>query len=90
MRYPDSFSVSELYVSYRTEQKIIQKHSITVDEVSEAIEGVVGLRGRWDDDEERGLRMLVGVTIRGRPALIVLYPRDEPTEWNLGSAYFHP
>lgn len=90
MRYPDSFSVSELYVSNRTEQKIIQKHSITVDEVSEAIEGVVGLRGRWDDDKDRGLRMLVRVTIRGRSALIVLYPRDEPTEWNLGSAYFHP
>ena len=84
----DNFVVSELYVSYLTEQKLIHKHQITVQEVEDALVGVRGLRGSWDNDPDRGLRMLVKVTIRGRRTLVVLYPRDDPTEWNLGSAHF--
>lgn len=83
-----SFRVAVLRVSYQTEQKLIHKHQITVDEVESALVNVPGLRGSWDDDPDRGLRLLVAVTIRGRRALVVLYPTEDPTEWNLGSAYF--
>jgi hypothetical protein len=83
-----SFTISELYVSYLTEQKLIHKHQISVDEVEQAIVGVRGLSGAWDDDPERGRRLIVRVTIRTKRAIVVLYPRDDPSEWNLGSAYF--
>jgi hypothetical protein len=84
----DTFVVSELYVSHATAQKLLHKHQITVQEVEDAVVNEPGLRGSWDNDPIRGLRMLVEVTIRGRRALVVLYPRDDPTEWNLGSGYF--
>lgn len=85
-----SFRVAVLWASYQTEQKLIHKHQMTVEEVEGVLVNVPGLRGSWDDDPERGLRLLVWVTIRGRRALVVLYPTDDPTEWNLGSAYFRP
>ncbi len=83
-----TFVVAVLYVSYRTEQKLIQRHQITMQDVEDAILNVRGLHGSWDNDPERGPRLLIRVTIRGRRALIVLYPTINPTEWNLGSAYF--
>lgn len=82
--------VATLRVSYRTEQKLIQKHRITVAEVDDAVVGVPGLRGAWNDDPVRGRRLLLSVTLRGRRALLVLYPTSDPYVWNLGSAYFRP
>lgn len=80
--------IAELQVSDRTAQKLIHKHRITVEEVESATVGVPGLQGAWDNDPERGRRLLLLVTIRGRQALVVLYPTSDPYVWNLGSAYF--
>lgn len=59
-----------------------------VDEVRDAVECVYNLRFVWDDDPERGLRAIVEVSLRGRRALVVLYPAGGEDEWHLGSAYF--
>lgn len=80
--------VATLVVSEATEQKIIQKHSIQVDELEQVIICVPGLRGTWHTHPVRGRRVLIEVFIRGRRALVVLYPTNQPDEWNLGSAYF--
>lgn len=85
-----SFRVAVLFVSYKTEQKLVHKHQMSVEEVESVLVNVRGLYGSWDDDPARGSRLLVRVTIRGRRALVVLYPTDDPTVWNLGSAYFRP
>lgn len=84
----DTVWVAELLVSIRTEQKIVSKHRIMVREVEQGVVCVVGLRGSWDHDPVRGRRLLLLVTIRGRPALVVLYPTVDTGVWNLGSAYF--
>lgn len=87
---PATVWVAELYVSASTEQKLIHRHNITVDEVEQAVKCVKGLRGRWDVDSDRGVRALIWVTIRSRRVLVVLYPTTAPDVWNLGSAYFQP
>lgn len=82
--------VAKLHISDRTAQKIIQRHRITPDEVTDAIVGVVGLRYVWSEDPERGKRAIIETAIRGRRVLVVLYPRDSVVvdEWSLGSAYW--
>ena len=62
----------------------------TVKERTVAVKCVRGLYGRWDDDPERGCRALIDVTIRERPATVVLYPAEHPMgdAWKLGSVYF--
>jgi hypothetical protein len=85
---PVTARIATLYVSYATEQKIIQKHRIQIDELEEVLVDVRGLKATWDDDPQRGRRVLIEVFIRGRAALVVLYPTDVADEWNLGSAYF--
>lgn len=87
---PQSVWITELCVSYKTEQKLIHKHHITLEEVEHAVVRVRGLQGSWDYDDERGWRLLLWVTIRGRRTLVVLYETDEPNVWNLGSAHFRP
>jgi len=83
----DTVWVAELLVSPRTEQKLVSKHGITVREVEDEVVCVAGLRGWWDHHPTRGRRLLLFVTIRGRPALVVLYPTVDTGVWNLGSAY---
>jgi hypothetical protein len=75
-------------VSYRTEQKIVHKHRIRLDELEEALVDVRGLKAIWHDGADRGRRLLVEAFVRGRRVLVVLYPTDAPDTWNLGSAYF--
>lgn len=70
--------VARLSISRRTAQKITQHHGITEVEVRDAVECVRGLYGRWDDHPERGRRALIDVTVRGRPATVVLYPSEHP------------
>jgi len=65
--------VTQLLISPRTEQKIVQGHQITAAEVRDAVVGAVGLPFRWHRDEARGERAIVEVTIRGRTTLVVLY-----------------
>jgi hypothetical protein len=80
--------ITTLRVSHRTQQKIIQKHGLQLDELEDLLVDVRGLNGRWDDDPTRGRRLLLEVFVRGRRVLVVLYPTDTLGTWNLGSAYF--
>lgn len=82
--------VARLNISCRTAQKITQLHGITEVEVRDVVECVHGLYGRWDDHPEQGRRALIDVTVRGRPATVVLYPSEHPMgdAWKLGSVDF--
>ncbi len=55
----------------------------------DAIVCIRGLPFAWDDDPDRGHRVLVEASIGGRSCLIVLYPVDDPLGdvYALGSAY---
>jgi hypothetical protein len=81
--------VARLFISARTAQKIVNRHRITPEEVREAVVCVERLVYVLDLHPERGERAIVEVAIRGRPALVVLYPRADPLgdAYNLGSAY---
>jgi len=80
--------ISALVISHATEQKLLHKHKITIDELEDAVVDVVGLKLVWDDHPERGRRLLVESSIRKRRVIVVLYPTEVADEWNLGSAYF--
>ncbi|GAA1754442.1 hypothetical protein GCM10009681_27020 [Luedemannella helvata] len=82
--------VARLFISERTVHKIVQRHHIGEHEVRHAVVCVAGLAYVWDEDPDRGLRAIVKTAVRGRPVLIVLYPRADPLgdSYNLGSAYF--
>ena len=80
--------ITELLVSNATEQKLLRRHRISVDEVEHAVVCARGLRGSWHHHPDRGRRLLLQVTIRGREALVVLYPTVDQYVWHLGSAYF--
>jgi hypothetical protein len=81
--------VAELRISPATAGKIENKHGVSASEIRDAVVCVPGLAGRWDDDPERGLRMILQVRVRGDRALVVLYPASHPLgdSWNLGSVY---
>jgi hypothetical protein len=82
--------VARLTISERTAEKIIRRHRITPDEVIEAVVCVEGLAFTWHRHPDRGLRAIVQTFIRGRRALVVLYPAGDAfgDVWRLGSAYF--
>lgn len=82
--------VAQLTISRRIANKITQIHGITEVEIKDAVVCVVGLYGRWDDDLERGRRAVIDVTVRDRPATVVLYPLQHPMgdAWKLASVYF--
>ncbi len=86
---PESIWVAELRTTDNTSRKISAKHGVSVDEVTTAIVCVPGLRGKWDDDAEKGLRMILQAGIRGRRWLVVLYPVEHPMGdvWTLASIY---
>jgi hypothetical protein len=65
-------------------------HWISEFEVREAVVCRAGLEYSWDDDPQRGLRVIVQTIIRGRKVLVVLYPCVDPMgdAYNLGSVYF--
>ncbi|HWH28926.1 MAG TPA: hypothetical protein VNU26_08200 [Mycobacteriales bacterium] len=85
-----SLWVARLLVSDRTRQKISGRHGITEQEVRDAVELRPGVPYAWDVHPIRGTRAIASVVIRGRQALVVLYPADDPlgdVYW-LGSVYF--
>jgi hypothetical protein len=79
-----------LNISPRTAEKVASRHQLTGDEIRDAVVCVSGLTFAWHMHPQRGERAIVSVQIRGRPALIVLYPTADAAGdvWNLGSAYF--
>jgi hypothetical protein len=81
--------VARLDVSRATAQKITLRHGLEVQEVRDAVECVAGLVYTWHEDEQRGLRAIVQIHVRGKRALVVLYQSDDPLGdvYNLGSAY---
>lgn len=85
-----SIWVGQLRISRRVAEKIVNNHGIWPLEVREEVERVSGLVFSWDYDPDRGVRALVEVQIRGKDALVVLYPTENPADnvWRLGSAYF--
>ena len=82
--------VAVLHISARTAEKIASRHQLTSDEVRDAVVCVSGLTFAWHSHPDRGDRVIISVQIRGRPALIVLYPASDAAgdAWHLGSAYF--
>ena len=86
---PKPLWVARLIVSQATRAKLSSKHNLDADDVLDAIVCVAGLRYRWDDDPERGLRALVEANIRGITVVAVLYPVEDPFGdiYALGSAY---
>jgi hypothetical protein len=58
--------------------------------VRDEIQCVEGLRGAWDEHPVQGVRLILEVTLRGKPALAVLFDAGHPLGdvWNLGSVYF--
>lgn len=82
--------VSRLYISARTAAKIAGKHGISVTEIDNALLGGGNFAARWVNDPDLGARLLVQIVLRGRRAIVVLYPRGPAgdDEWALGSAYF--
>jgi len=81
--------VARLRISPRVAQKIEHLHHVTAYEVRDVVECVRGLAARWDVDPERGARAIIQTRIRNQPALVVLYPTDDPygDVWRLGSVY---
>ncbi|MBK5306275.1 MAG: hypothetical protein JJD92_06255 [Frankiaceae bacterium] len=73
-----------------TAAKIYAKHSVSDHEVRAEIECVEGLRGSMDEHPEHGARLMIQFTLRGKPALAVLFDAKHPMGdvWNLGSVYF--
>jgi hypothetical protein len=86
---PELLWVAKLLISDATAKKIDSLHRVTEDDVRDAVVCVAGLRYVWDDAPERGLRVLVDVTIGNRQVLVVLYPVDDAMgdAYALGSAY---
>jgi hypothetical protein len=82
--------VAELLISRRTAAKISAKHSVSEREVRSALECIEGLQGSVDEHPEHGVRLMIEFTLRGRPALAVLFDARHPMGdvWHLGSVYF--
>ncbi len=82
--------VAQLLISTRTARKITERHQITPQEVQDSVVCVPGLKFSLHVDDERGERAILRVSIRGRPALVVLYDAGHPfgDVWHLGSTYF--
>ena len=81
--------VAVLHISDRTADKIINRHHVHPDEVREVLICKSGLNAWTDWDEDRGLRWIVEVSIRGSNWEAVLYPADDydPDVFALGSCY---
>ena len=86
---PEPLWVARLIISQATRAKLSSKHNLDADDVLDAILCVAGLRYRWDDDPQRGLRALIEADVRGVTVIVVLYPVDDPAgdAYALGSAY---
>lgn len=78
----------EVEVSALVEAKIGSKHGLSVDDVSAALSRVV--TAAWDNDPERGRRLLVLASMGKDTCMIVLYPVDEDAGlWHLASGIWH-
>lgn len=84
-----SFWVAELRVSDRVAEKLAQKHGLDWRDVYDALVAQQGLLGSWNDDPDRGRRLLVSIVVGSAPAIAVLYPVGDEGDgvWNLGSCY---
>lgn len=82
------FWVAELRISDRVAEKLARKHGLSSQDVSDALVAQERLLGAWNDDPERGRRLLVGIDLGGVAAIAVLYPvAGQEDVWNLGSCY---
>lgn len=81
--------VARLHISPATASKISSKHGLDAEEVRGHIQCAERLFYTWDDDPERGRRVLVQFNIRSRSCLAVLYPDPNlpDDEYWLGSVY---
>jgi hypothetical protein len=81
--------VARLKVSRATAHKLSTVHGLQAAEVRDAVEGVRNLPFKWDEDLERGRRVIVQTFVRGQKVAVVLYPADDPLgdAYHLGSAY---
>lgn len=86
---PERLWVARVVISQATSAKLSSKHSLDADEIRDAIVCVEGLSYVWDDDPQRGRRVLVEVGVRDQRVTVVLYPVEHPLGdvYALGSAY---
>jgi hypothetical protein len=66
--------VARLTISDSVEQKLIHKHHVDPQDVRHALERVKSLNGRASQTKEGRWRLLIKITIRGKPHLAVLFP----------------
>ena len=83
------YLILEVRCSSRVQQKINRKHSVTLQEVTEAVVYCAVERSAAQHQPDGDLRMLVvGATASGRRLFVVLYQdRREATAWWLGTAF---
>jgi hypothetical protein len=79
--------IRDIEMSAHVVSKINQKHGCTADDVWEACENA--LAAAWDDDPDRGFRLLIrGLTSQKRELRVVLYPLDiQLGRYRLGTAF---
>lgn len=83
-RVPYTFAVVE--ISDHVEAKINSLHGVTADDVLDALESYEAVG--WDEDPDRGPRLLVTSQIGQRRIRVVLYEIDAGRgEWRLATAY---
>lgn len=85
---PVPIYVGYLRCSLATKQKIEQVHKLEFADVRGAVEGTIGLYGRYAPDKRGVMRFVAKVRISGQQCLVALYPlEDEPDEYWLGTAH---
>lgn len=80
--------ITDIECSSTVEEKLNNKHQLTLDDVYDALEDH-DLTVGWDDDPNHGRRVLArGRTSSGRLIRIFLYPVDEDAGvFRLGTAF---
>jgi hypothetical protein len=73
--------VADLIIDPSVEAKIRRKHGLTGAEVKQAVVYAKDLQAEWQDDPERGRRLVVqGTTYLGRPFIAYMVPLNEHDE----------
>jgi hypothetical protein len=76
----------ELEVSPRVEEKINSLHGVTLEDVLDALDGLIS--SVWNEEPDRGRRLYVWGRAGRRVIFVCLRPLDEHAgEWRLVTAY---
>lgn len=70
--------------------KLAACHQLAFEEVQQAIQNEMGLRGSWEVDSRDRTCLKLFVNVRGERSLILLYPvngREDDDTFRIGTAY---